>query len=302
MTHVRGQVRRNGWERLSRGLYATTPRTLTDELLAWQSLLPDHAAFTHLSAAAVYGWWLPAPIDHPHFVALRTEDPRPRRSKLFACRHPKPVATTTLGALRVTTPAETLLAAARDLGVLDLVVLGDAMLRMGHVTPAELWQTALKRRRGGPLLRTVLPLLDARSESPWESIMRVLHQQAGIPVRPQYEILDDTGTFVARADLLIIGTRRIHEYDGEVHRDRDQHVRDLTRERALQASGWQRFGFSKHHLLTDAASIIRSTDTVLDRPWRPHRVTAWNDLVEHSLLGRTGRGRAYGRWRRAAET
>ena len=32
------------------------------------------------------------------------------------------------------------------------------------------------------------PLLDARSESAWESIMRVLHQAAEISVTPQQEI------------------------------------------------------------------------------------------------------------------
>lgn len=299
MTHLRGHVRRKDWQRLTRGLYATRPRTQVDELLAWQSLLPDHAAFTHLTAAGVYGCWLPARIEHPHFVALRTSDPRPRRTRLFACRHPKPVASTSYGDLRVTTAAETLLAAARDLGVLDLVVLGDSMLRLGHTSTASLWQTALQRRRGGPLLRTVLPLLDARSESPWESIMRVLHQAAGIPVRPQHEIFDDQGRFIARADLLIVGTQRIHEYDGEVHRDRDQHLRDLGRDRALALSGWQRFGFSSRQLIHQATAIISATDELLGRPWDPGRLLAWDELVEQSLLGRTGRARAYSRWRRA---
>ena len=42
--------------------------------------------------------------------------------------------------------------------------------------------------------------------------MRVLHVAADIPVEPQSEIYDEYGRFVARADLLIKGTRRIHEY------------------------------------------------------------------------------------------
>ena len=32
------------------------------------------------------------------------------------------------------------------------------------------------------------------------------------------------GTVVARGDLLISGTRRLHEYDGAGHRDRDPHA------------------------------------------------------------------------------
>ena len=103
--------------------------------------------------------------------------------------------------LRITTAAETILAPARDLGVLDLVILGDSALRLRHCTLTDLEITARQRRRGAPLLRQVIPLLDARSESAWESIMRVLHQAAEIPVTPQHEIFDAQGRFIARADL-----------------------------------------------------------------------------------------------------
>jgi hypothetical protein len=83
---------------------------------------------------------------------------------------------------RLTTAAETLLAAARDLGVLDLVLMGDSALRLGHCTLEELVETAAQRRRGAPKLRRAIGMLDSRSESPWESIMRVLHRAADIPV------------------------------------------------------------------------------------------------------------------------
>ena len=41
-------------------------------------------------------------------------------------------------------------------------------------------------------------MLDPRSESPWESIMRVLHRAADIPVLVQQEINDEFGQFLAR--------------------------------------------------------------------------------------------------------
>jgi hypothetical protein len=100
---------------------------------------------------------------------------------------------------KITTGAETLLAAARDLGILDLVILGDSALRTGDCTIEELEATAAQQRRGAPRLRAVLPLLDDRSESPWESVMRVLHQAVSINVEPQKEIFDQWGRFVARA-------------------------------------------------------------------------------------------------------
>jgi hypothetical protein len=115
-------------------------------------------------------------------------DPRPRRPGLLVCRHTQPFPMNLVNGLRVTTAAETILAAARDLGVLDLVILGDSALRLRHCTLTDLEITARQRRRGAPLLRRIIPMLDARSESAWESIMRVLHQAAEIPVTPQQEI------------------------------------------------------------------------------------------------------------------
>lgn len=201
--------------------------------------------------------------------------------------------------LRVTTAAETILAAARDLGVLDLVILGDSALRLRHCTLTDLEITARQRRRGAPLLRRVIPLLDARSESPWESIMRVLHQAAEIRVTPQYEIFDQRGRFLARADLRIDGTQRIHEYDGERHRNAEVHELDLERDRALLAERWERHGFTSKHLRRDGAAIIADADRLLGRAWNPRRLAAWQSLLDHSLLGRAGRARAYRHWQRA---
>jgi hypothetical protein len=114
------------------------------------------------------------------------------------CRHPQPVPAEAFNGLRITTGAETLLATARDLELLDLVILGDSALHLGHCTLEELQLTAAQRRRGAPQLRATLPLLDKRSESPWESVMRVLHVAAGIEVEPQKNIYDSFGRFVAR--------------------------------------------------------------------------------------------------------
>jgi hypothetical protein len=192
------------------------------------------------------GWRIP----HPIFVSVPIGDRYPERKGLYVCRHPRPIQTAVIGAPTVTTGAETLLAAARDLGLLDLVIMDDSALRLGHCTIEELHSAAASRRRGAPRLRTLPPLLDDRSESAWESVMRLLHMHAGIAVEPQKEIHDQWGRFVARADLWLIGTRRIHEYDGDLHRDRRTHRNDLARDRRLIDMDWQewdlpRSSFSK---------------------------------------------------------
>ena len=298
---VTGRQPGAGWDRISRGVWAprTESRSLRAELEAWSLVLPKTAAFTHLTAAELHGWWLPGAPPHPVFAAMRRADPRPRRPGLLACRHPAAVAIRLEDGLKVTTPAETLLAAARDLGVLDLVVLADSALRLGHVTRIELIIAAERRRRGAPLLRSVIPLLDPRSESPWESIMRVLHQAAEIPVEPQYEVTDATGRFLARADLRVVGTRRLHEYDGGIHREADVQDADLARDRRLSAHRWQRYGFTSRHLLRDGAAIIRETDDLLGRSWDGARFQAWEQLLNDSMLRLPGRSRALRNWRQA---
>lgn len=108
-------------------------------------------------------------------------------------------------ALPLVRPAEVLLACARDLGLLDLVVLTDAALHLGACSRSEIAGTAARRRAGAPLLRRALRLADGRSESPWESMLRMLHVTCDVEVVPQHQVLDDEGLLVARGDLWIGG-------------------------------------------------------------------------------------------------
>ena len=195
----------------------TTPATLQ----AWALVLPPNAAFTHLTSASLRGWWQVVDLEHPLFASGARGYCRCPIGVVFgSVAIPVQLAVETIDGVRVTTAAETLLSAARDLSILDLVVLGDSALRSEQCTIEELRALAAERRRGAPRLRRIIPMLDARSESPWESIMRVLHRAADIPVEPQYKIYDENGTFLARVDLWIVGTRRVHEYDGGHHRRR----------------------------------------------------------------------------------
>ncbi len=272
------------------------PSDWLEELRAWSLALPETATFTHLTAARGYGWWLPTCPPPPVFIALPLAAARPRRPGLKVCRHPAPTPARVVEGVRLAEPAEVLLAAARDLAVLDLVVLVDSAVARGDVTLDELEVVAQTRRRGAPALRALLPLADRRSESAWESVMRVLHHAAEIRVTPQYEIFDDNGTFVARADLLVDGTRRIHEYDGAEHRSPEAQDADLSRSRALSRAHWDRHGFTSRHLLRDGARIIRSTDELLGRPWDVRRFRAWEAHLNASALRRPGWQRLRARW------
>ena len=289
-----GHVRRNSWTRVAHGLYrreATGDERLADPL-AWQQILPRTGTLTHLTVAAVHGLWLPPlPAALPVFVSMHRDETRPKRPELRVMRHTKPIASTWLQGLCLATVAETLLACARDLSLLDLVVLGDSALHQALVTRADLIAAGSRRRWGAAALLHALEWMDGRAESAWESLLRVFHRSCGVDVVPQHEVFDAAGRFVARGDLWIRGSRMLHEYDGAYHRDGATHARDLDRDRRLLAADWRRRGYVRADLLCSPERILRDADQTLGRAYRPDRLDAWLGMVAESLFSVEGRRR-----------
>ena len=87
----------------------------------------------------------------------------------------------------------------------------------------------------------------------------MLNTVCDVSVEPQYEIFD-RGVFVARADLLLNGTRTIHEYDGADHLGRRRQRKDLARARRLGHAGYVRRGYTSHDVLWQAVGILRDAD------------------------------------------
>jgi len=116
-------------------------------------VLPALGRFTHLTAAARLGWWLPPlPSDLPVFAAISTAEPRPRRRGLRVSRHAQLEPTSLVEGVRLDQSAEVLLSCARDLALIDLVVLLDSALRQGADRGAI--DVASRRwRPGAPALR-----------------------------------------------------------------------------------------------------------------------------------------------------
>lgn len=295
---VRGRVRRTDYVQLSRGLHM--PRAGGGQhaaLHAWSLVLPASACFTSVTAAGVYGWQLPKlPEDAPVLAAADRRDGRPRRAGIHVFRQAKPPSRLTRAGLPLATPEETLLAAARDLRLIDLLILVDSSLHLGF-TRTELVAGVADGRHGGPALRGALTMADGRAESAWETLLRLFHVVCEVPVVPQFEVRSPDGDFVARGDLWIRGTRVLHEYDGGVHRDRDQHRSDLARDRRLSAAGWTRRGYTAVDLLRRPDQILREADSALGRPHDPDRLERWFELLRESTLTSTGMARLRARWK-----
>ncbi len=293
-----------GWTQLTRGVHVSeaVAGDFPTRLRAWQLALPFWSSFTSLTAAQLRGWWMPPlPPSLPLFVASGRAA-RIARPGLHVCRHNTLPPWELVDGVRVPSASETVLACARDLDLLDVVVIADAALHRGDVTTAQLTRTAGLRRRGAPLLRRAIPLMDGRAESIFESLLRLLHDVCGIEVEPQHLVIDEGGSLIARADLLITGTRTLHELDGGHHRARAQQRRDLNRDRRLLAAGYQRRGYTSDDVLTTPVGILRDADATLGREHDPSRIRAWHSLLLASLFTPSGRQRLERRVGRETET
>ena len=133
--------------------------------------------------------------------------------------------------------------------------------------------------------------MNGQAESIYEGLLRILHLTCDVAVEPQYVVLDEAGHSVARADLRILGTNRLPEYDGSDHLQRRQQRRDLRRVGRISDAGFERRGYTKEDVIVGALSILRDADRALGRPHEPARIEAWHDLLRESLFTAAGRYR-----------
>jgi len=239
---------------------------------ALETRLPASAAFSHVTAARLHGLPLPTALeDEDVFDVTVPRATRAPRVKRVRGHH------STLGEkdvderthVRATTPERTFCDLASMLTLAQLVAVGDALLGRGgdgaarRLARAAAAHPARKHRRR---LRRALELLDARSESPKESELRVLLIEAGFPVpEVNHVVADGAGAFVARVDLAYPGLKIAIEYEGDQHRtDKAQWRKDLTRRRRLEALGWIYLSVTQADL-TDPAALFADLRTALAR-------------------------------------
>jgi hypothetical protein len=108
---VAGQSPGHGWTRLARGLHYQGPPTddLHTRVLAWQRILRDTGAFTHLTSALLRGWWMPPlPAELPVWVVQSAAQNESERPGLKVIRRAAAPDTVLVDGVVHTRPAETL--------------------------------------------------------------------------------------------------------------------------------------------------------------------------------------------------
>lgn len=200
---------------------------------SYSTSLPEGSAFSHLSAALLWGLPITRPIQH------RAEAIHPSRSREYRqLRLRKRTLTddvTTLEGARVTMVRRTLVDVAHDYPLDISVPMIDHALRTGLVSSPEVAEISAEfsSRKGAPRARMAFALSSGVRESPAESICAVRFHELGMEgFIPQVEFRDEAGVFIARVDFAHREARVIVEVNGEIkYVDGDAGAQRARRER-----------------------------------------------------------------------
>jgi hypothetical protein len=247
--------------RVTRGAYVSraVPLTVLNACRAVSAVLPTGGVFSHQTAAAL----LSAPVPHayPLHVTLPRGIARPQRRRIGAhVRDLLPEDVVLSAGLPVTSGAQTLLDLSATLPSDELVALGDALYRAGHLDPGRLAARLARAQgaRGVVRARHVAPLLTPLAASRPESLFRYWLTVSDLPdPEPQIAICDARGREVAHADLGYSRWKVALEYEGRQHAERGQFGRDIERYSLMAADGWLVLRFGAPHLHRRDAVVAR---------------------------------------------
>lgn len=255
--------------------------TLVIRALAALTIAPAGAVVTHHTAARLWGGSPPDSSDI-HLTVLRSHRPKVEGIRAHRVRSvPAPVRRR---GLPVTSPERTFLDLGRWCGLVDLVVLGDSLVRAKATTAERLVEAAGKWQGSHkPLLVRAASLVRHKVDSPMESRLRVLLVLAGLPEPVvNFEVVDDAGRVRYRIDLSFPEEKLGIEFDGRHHIERqEQWEGDLLRREDLEADGWafvvvtsSRFYGDPETVLSRVAQAMRARGlpvrAQLDPEWRRH--------------------------------
>lgn len=199
---------------------------------------PKGAFATRFSAARV--WRLPVPDHRFEHVTVRKREDRRFRPGIKPHVTTRPRRVTSVRGIPVSDLIATFIDLAGSLGLVDLVVLGDAMVRKYDVTPRRLVRACQDSDDyyAKAALHAASYVRDG-VDSPMETRLRMLIVLAGLPEPVvNLEVCDEQGAILRRYDLAYPELKLIIEYDGWQHAaDRRQWEGDLDRREELDDQG-----------------------------------------------------------------
>lgn len=235
------QLRSTCWRRLFRNVYIHESVPLTDALRLQAILLaaPVGTVVTGLTAAWLFGVWTPRPgATVPLELGVRREDRNTSGARSLARRIVlDPVDVNEWNGIAVTSPERTCFQLMARSPLVEAVVIADAFRHDGLVTQPGLMRFADERPHWPHVrkARFAVDLSRHEAASPMETRLRMVIVLAGLPEPMVLNggLYDENGVLLGIPDMLYVCPLFGIEYDGEYHRDADQHDRDNVRENRL---------------------------------------------------------------------
>ncbi|HET8602110.1 MAG TPA: hypothetical protein VFL99_17435 [Segeticoccus sp.] len=201
--------------------------------------VPQAAFATHHTAARLLGGVVP---DEPDVHLGSVGAGKSQLEGVVVHRHRRQPPLVRQHGIRVTSPARTFLDLADRLTLVDLVVLGDSLVKRGRCSPESLQEAARTwRGRAVRRARAAARLVRQAVDSPQETRTRLLMVFAGLP-EPEIniEIRDEYGAIQRRIDLGYRAFKLAIEYDGRQHIERERAWgADILRREDLGNDGWR---------------------------------------------------------------
>lgn len=281
-------LRTPAYRRLFHDVYVERTADLTPLLLVRAALLVcPGATVSHHSAARLWG----AVVPDDGAVHLSCAGSRPQVEGITAHRGGPGRAVTGWHGLRLTTPAQTFLDLAPVLALVDLVVLGDSLVRRGRVRPGQLVEAAATHHGpGARLARRAAGLVRAGVDSAMETRLRLLIVLAGLPEPVvDHRVHRPDGSVRFRFDLSYPAAGLVIEYAGWQHAtSQQQWGSDRDRREWLDHHDWRLVVVIAKDLHREpAATLHRVCAAMRDRglpvpalrdEWRRHFPSLKGDL------------------------
>lgn len=259
---------------------ATTQDTSLERLRALAVV--TGGVVSHLSAAVLWGFPLPPSLGNLTVIHL-TGGPGKRAVRYkYVVGHQQslqPDEIVTGVWVSCTSPLRTWFDLAGTLGLDDLVMAGDFLLRRRNpLATVDALDTFLAGKRGRAGYRRAMRargLMRANTDSPKETELRLLLVRHGLPEPGvNVPIFDGYGCWIQDPDLSYEQERIAIQYDGAHHADPAQRRSDIFRDESARDAGWRVVVLTQRDLDPVApgmepTAVTRVRSALTERGWTP---------------------------------
>lgn len=231
---------------------------------------PTGFRFSHVTAALLYGMPLP-----DRFVADETLDvavtpgTQPPRGRGVRGHRVSDAGLRRVAGFPVVVPELAWLQLAPLLTADELVIAGDHLVRRKRTASSHAALRAIMERagtRGVIAARAALGEIRSGTDSPRETVMRLIIVRAGLPEPVIGYRVHHDGSFIGTPDLAYVRERVAIEYEGEPHwRDPRVFREDIERRELFERASWRVFRVTNDHIVFPNRLISRLSELLRER-------------------------------------